>query len=593
MTAAPALSPFAVFRNRNFAYLWSGQLVSTIGNSLTDLAAAIYVYRVTGSALSVAFMLMATALPGLFVGLFAGVLVDRYDRKKIMLAADIIRGLLVLLIPFLVPYSIIWLYVIITLSSTLAQFFDPAHESVLPEIASDEELNAANSMIAISSFGSTAIGFAASGLIASLYSIEWAFYIDALTFFLSAACIFMVNVPSLEIAEDTTATAVIENLKGGIRFIMDTPILRSLLLVYTVVLFSFGLWNALLLPFSEKALNASEFVFGLQEGLTSVGFVLGSFMMARVGDRLRGGQWIAISFLSMGVIGIFYGLATSIPLAIVLVMLSGFMNAPAGIARRTIVQRNTERDVRGRVFSVYIVQRDIVFIAGMSLAGLADVYDVRMVIIGASLLTGLGGVMALVLPGLGRSSNEWRQAVGLLRGAAQAPQLAEGRTATLADFDLLASHLSPLAALTPEERQQLAGKMTEIEAAQGTVILRHGEISDAAYFIVEGQALAGKEEGGEYAVLEVLNAGDFFGEIAALTGIPRTADVITALPTRVLKVTAETLREMSANPHMNRIFMNKMTERMVRMNMIDMPRYGGHDQTLMRELRTPDPQPAA
>ncbi len=587
------LSPFAVFRNRNFSFLWTGQLVSTIGNSLTDLAAAIYVYRITGSALSVGLMLMATALPGLVVGLFAGVIVDRYDRKRIMIAADISRGILVLLIPFLVPYSIIWLYVLITLSSTLAQFFDPAHESVLPEIASDEELNAANSMIAISSFGSTAIGFAASGLIASLYSIEWAFYVDSLTFFISALCILMVKIPPFKTEEDTTATAVVQNLKAGIKFILDAPILRSLLMVYTLVFLSFGLWNALLLPFSQQALQASEFVFGLQEALTSVGFVLGSFLMARYGERMRGGLWIAISFLGMGIVGIFYGLSTSIPVAIILVMLSGFLNAPSSIARRTIIQRSTEREVRGRVFSVYIVQRDIVFIAGMSLAGLADVYDVRLVIIGASLLTLLAGAWALVLPGLGRTSSDWRQAISLLRGAAQAPALAQGRMATLADLDLLTRHIAPLAALTPEERQQLTHKMTQVDAPQGTVILRHNEISDAAYFIVEGQALAGREEGGEYTILEVLNAGAFFGEIAALTGIPRTADVITSQPSRILKVTAETLREMASNPHMNRIFMNKMTERMIRMNMIDLPRYGGHDQTIMRELRTPDPQLAA
>src|SRR5512146_518067 len=95
--AAPAkASPFAVFRNRNFSLMWSGQLVSTMGSALTSLAASIYIFRLTNSALSVGLMLMATAAPSLLVGLFAGVLVDRYDRKKIMIAADLIQGVLVL-----------------------------------------------------------------------------------------------------------------------------------------------------------------------------------------------------------------------------------------------------------------------------------------------------------------------------------------------------------------------------------------------------------------------------------------------------------------------------------------------------------------
>ena len=88
-----------------------------------------------------------------------------------MIIADLLRAVLVFLIPFLVPSSIVWLYVIVILTSAIGQFFDPAYESVLPEVAPDEELAAANSLMAISTFGSTAIGFAASGLIAANYPI--------------------------------------------------------------------------------------------------------------------------------------------------------------------------------------------------------------------------------------------------------------------------------------------------------------------------------------------------------------------------------------------------------------------------------------
>src|SRR5512137_173505 len=122
---AVAPSPFAVFRRQNFRLLWSGQLVSTIGSSLTSLAASILVYRETGSALSVGLMLMATAAPSLVLGLIAGVFVDRWDRKRIMIIADLVRAVLVLAIPFLIPTSIAWLYVIVLLSSVVGQFFDP------------------------------------------------------------------------------------------------------------------------------------------------------------------------------------------------------------------------------------------------------------------------------------------------------------------------------------------------------------------------------------------------------------------------------------------------------------------------------------
>ncbi|MBC8075724.1 MAG: MFS transporter, partial [Chloroflexales bacterium] len=157
-TAQP--SPFAVFRRRNFALLWTAQFISKMGTSLATLAASILVYRVTGSALSVGLMLIATAAPSLFFGLVAGVFVDRLDRRKIMVASDLARAVLTLLIPILLPFGIGWLYVLVILISVVGQFFDPAQASVLPEIAPDEELAAANSMMRISSVGSMSVGFA-------------------------------------------------------------------------------------------------------------------------------------------------------------------------------------------------------------------------------------------------------------------------------------------------------------------------------------------------------------------------------------------------------------------------------------------------
>lgn len=104
--------------------------------------------------------------------------------------------------------------------------------------------------------------------------------------------------------------------------------------------------------------------------------------------------------------------------------------------------------------------------------------------------------------------------------------------------------------------------------------------------------VAGWDEEGGYRPMETLNPGDFFGEIAAITGSPRTANVVAQEPTVVLQVPAKVLRNMMANPHLNRLFLSKMTERMVRMNMLDLPRYGGNDQAALRELCTPVPETA-
>jgi CRP-like cAMP-binding protein/sugar phosphate permease len=590
-TTAPP-SAFAVFRRRSFSMLWVADFVSTAGSALTSLAASILIFRVTGSALSVGLMLMATAVPSLLVGLIAGVFVDRYDRKRIMVTANLLQAVLVFLIPFLVPINIAWLYVLVMLSSAVGQFFDPAHESVLPEVASDEELAAANSLIAISSFGSTAIGFAASGLIASKLPIEWAFYLDAASFLISAACIGLVQVKPLEVEGDTNIATVVRNLRTGANFLLDSSILRSLFLVSVPVMVSFGLWNSLLLPFAIRALNATEFEYGLQEGLTSVGFVIASLLMARLADRLREGQWITLSFLGMGIVGVVYAMTSSIPVAIGLVMVSGFLNAPSSIGRRLVIQRNTTREVRGRVNSAFFVSRDIIFLIGMAAAGLADLINVRLMILGSSVLLMGAGALTLFLPGLGQPAAEWRRAIRLLRAAPTAPGLGTGRLPTRADLDTLAMRFPALSGLSKAEREGLMSSGHIHEAPAGTVILQRGEVSDEAYFILEGRAIAGREEAGDYRPLETLNAGDFFGEIAALTGVPRTANVVAEEATTLLKLPAAALRRIMSDVQVNRLFLSKMTERMVRMNMIDMPRYASLDQQSLRELRTPQPEAA-
>jgi CRP-like cAMP-binding protein/sugar phosphate permease len=596
-TAAPSLSPLRVFGNRNFTLMWSGQLISTIGTALTSLAASILVYRLTGSALSVGLMLMATAAPSLVVGLLAGVFVDRYDRKRIMIGSDLLRAVLVVALPFLVQVHIAWLYVVVALTSAIGQFFEPAHASVLPEVATDEELAAANSLIAISAFGATAIGFAASGLIASQLPIAWAFYLDGLSFILSAACILFIRLQPQAAGEPAGASAavVMRNLSAGMRFLFGHAMLRSLFVTSVPVLIGFGLSNALLLPFAHQALNASEFEYGLQEGLTSVGFVVGSLLMASLADRWREGQWIAVSFIGMAVAGILYAYTASVPLAILIITVSGFLNAPSSIARRLVIQRHTPREMRGRVNSAFFVSRDVLFLVGMGAAGLADVLDVRLMYLISALLILVSGVWVLFVPGLGQPAAEWRRALGLLRAAGARPGLGAGRPATLADMDRLAGLLPALASLSPQEREGLRQHARVLEAPAGAALVHVGEAGDSAYFVLAGRAVAGVPlPDGGYRSLSTMHTGDFFGEIGALTRATRTANVVADAPTTVLQVRGTDLRKLMQHPELRQLLLATMSQRLARTQISELPRFGGVDQDTLRDLRTAQPaaQPA-
>ena len=589
---APAVppSPTAVFRRRDFRYLWLAQLISTSGSALTDLAAGIYVFRETQSALAVGLTLMATAAPSLVVGLLAGVVVDRHDRRRIMIWSSLIQAAIVALIPIAIgidALGLVGLYALILLDAGVRQFFDPAYDSVIPEIASDEELAAANAYLSIASFGSTAVGFAAAGLLASTVDIAWAFVIDAITFVVAAWCITRVAprpMPAPE--EDASVGVILANLRAGMATLAGTPILRSLFLLGGLMFFAFGLWNVLLLPMAISVLGASEFEYGLQEAVTSVGFVLGSLTMARYSGRLPEPVWIVIALVGIGVSGVLYGLSTSIFVAIVLVAVSGFFNAPSAVARSVLLQRHTPREMRGRVFSAFYVLRDVIFLFGMAAAGLADIIDVRTLIVVASAILLVTAGLTLVAPGIGVAS--LRAATARLRAAAAAPELVstQARMPTPVDFDLLATRLSAFGALSTAQREAFLAGAAVHEVPAGTRVITHGEAGTSAYFVLDGRATAGIPVADGYRGLSTMAPGDFFGEIAALTGSPRTADVVADDDMLLLEVPADSLRATMAVPEINRLVLSTLTERLLRTNAADLPRLATTDQSAMRELRT-------
>ncbi|MEP6638576.1 MAG: MFS transporter [Chloroflexota bacterium] len=593
--AGPISKPsmFGVFRRRDFTLLWLAQLVSTAGSSLTDLAAGIFVWRATGSALAVGLTLMVTAIPSLVVGLLAGVYVDRHDRRKIMIATCLIQSVVVGLLAVVIGIPAIalpGLYVLLLMNAGVKQFFDPAHDSLIPEVASDEELAAANSFLSIASFGSTAIGFAGAGLLAGSVGLQWAFILDSASFLFAAGCIAaMGRYPMPRPDEDASVRVIVENLRSGMSVLFGTPIIRSLFVVGAFMFFSFGLWNVLLLPFALKVLGATEFQYGLQEALTSVGFVVGSFFMARFSSRLPEPAWIALAMAGMGVCGVLYGFSNSIGVAILLVTVSGFLNSPSSVARSVLLQRNTPREMRGRVFSSFYVMRDVVFLFGMAGAGLADIVDIRLLIVLASSLLFVSAAFTLVAPGLAIST--WGAASARLREATAAPSLgaAVARAATLADFDRLAGRLGAFTRLSPDQRAAFVASATVREVEDGTRIIHHGDASDSAYFVLDGSTTAGIPVEDGFEGLSTMTAGDFFGEIGALTGSRRTADVVADVDTTLLEVPASALRATMVVPEVQQVILSTMSNRLQRTEAADLPRLAGIDQADLRDLRTPRP----
>jgi len=151
-------------------------------------------------------------------------------------------------------------------------------------------------------------------------------------------------------------------------------------------------------------------------------------------------------------------------------------------------------------------------------------------------------------------------------------------------------HFPTLGILDDARRASFVERAKVSEAEPGATIVRQGDAGDAAYFVLSGRLVAGTPtDDGTYRALSSMTAGDFFGEIAALTGSPRTANVVADEPSMLLEIPAETLRGLMTIPQLSQLFLSKLTERLVRTSASDLPRLSAIDQETLRDLRTRQP----
>lgn len=199
----------------------------------------------------------------------------------------------------------------------------------------------------------------------------------------------------------------------------------------------------------------------------------------------------------------------------------------------------------------------------------------------------IAGAVVLGLPALGETITEWKRTLTLLRGLEAAPRLGAGRAALRSEIDRFIQRLNELNGMTSNERDELAAQTLIAQAAPGTVVLYRGETSDMAYFILKGSVGVGYSKDDEYVILNILRDGDFFGEVAALMGTVRSANVITEEESEFLIIPSQVMRQLEQKyAGLSKLFYTTMVERL---SMIDHPHGLGMDQQLLRELRTSQP----
>ncbi len=400
----------ATLRQRNFSLLLMGQLISLFGDWVLLIALPFYIFDLTGSALATGAMFMAGNLPRVFLGSVAGVFVDRWDRKRTMIVADLSRA--VLLLVLLTVHSAHWLWVIYLvafLQATIAQFFTPAKNAVLPLLVRDADLvhaNALNSLTeSLTRLTAPALGGALFGLL-GLASVVW---LDSASFLASGLLIALIVLPRNERTHDdttrsTSAAALWSEWRAGMGLMRRDPVITAIFAAMGTAMIAEGLFVVLLVPLVKEVFDGGPQDFGWLASAQAVGGIIGSVLIGRVAKRVRPGILIPISGVLFGLLDISlvnlpgHGPLPTFPFALGIIGLAGIPIVGFFVGTQTLLQSSVTDAFRGRVFGAFGTTVALMTLIGQ---GVGSVLGDRAGVVPTITLAGgfdiLAGIIAFVL----------------------------------------------------------------------------------------------------------------------------------------------------------------------------------------------------
>ena len=365
----------ALLRIRDFRVLWSAQLISDIGDGLTATALLLLVNHLTGSVAALAAMAIALAVPPLTVGLVAGTYADRWNRRQIMMASDLIRALLVLGFVLVDSIDRLWLlYLLAFLQSSVGTFFNPAKGAMLPRLVPGEGLMSANSVSQATRVISNVAGTAIAGGMIGLAGIYWpAFLFDSLSF---AASFLLVSRLAPALGEVTRGEhgpdsgSVRTSLAEGLRIVRGSRVLWVTILVLSLAMLGLGAINVLFVPLIVNVLGASAAWFGPLEAAQTTSMVLATGIVAALAVRFRAAGIVSVASLAAGLAIAVLALATEVWHVMLVLFAIGWVITPLQSAVVTLLQVNSVDAVRGRVMSVMNASMAATSVVSMAAAGI-------------------------------------------------------------------------------------------------------------------------------------------------------------------------------------------------------------------------------
>jgi MFS family permease len=374
-------------QNPNYRYTWLAQIVSEIGDYFNNIAVFALVMEKSGSGLVVSGVMLSRAIPAVLAGPVAGVVLDRLDRKLVMIASDLIRGVLAAAFILTIHQPRPWLLYLLSGALMFASpFFTSGRSAILPTIATAAELHTANSLTQTTGWATLTAGTLLAGFSAARFGYFWAFLINSFSFLFSAAAIWRIatpggfrprRAPSSAPADRAAAVRVRpwHEYLEGLAYLRSVPLMMGIALISAGWAMGGGAAQILFALFGEQVFHRGAAGIGSIWGFAGIGLLLGGALGHLAGRHVSYQGYkrtVTISYILHGAAYMLFSQVASYPAALVCMMFSRVGMAVTSVLNNLQLLRHTPDQFRGRVFATMESLRWSVMIVSMAAAGIAS-----------------------------------------------------------------------------------------------------------------------------------------------------------------------------------------------------------------------------
>jgi MFS family permease len=356
-TAGPSFR--RALANRPFALVWSSQLISQSGDFVFEVALLWLVLELTGSVFAVGLVVTATLVPAVLLGPTLGVYVDRWNRRRILLATNVLEGTVVAALSALVVLHTADLTVLIVIVLGLgsaAQFVRITSTTLVPQTVRVEDLPAANGLMSFSGSFNQIIGLSLGGVVVALFGVTIPIEYDALTFLLAAA-LLLLTPPEMGAPEPETSGAdpsFRQQFAEGFAYIRGQRYLLEVIALGVIVNFFANAVGALFAPYADLVLHGGAATYGLLGAAISAGALLGALAIGKANTRSTSGRYLFVGAAAVSVGMISLGLTHVVPLALAEAAIIGVFLSVTNVPILTLIQAKVPTRIMGRVMATLL-----------------------------------------------------------------------------------------------------------------------------------------------------------------------------------------------------------------------------------------------